>query len=441
MARGGGVVIMWGRGRGAAALPDRDAPGEVGRESGCGVSASVGTTRNGAASEDLLLRSLAVTGDAGEAVRRSARPGAGVGEMARSLAHTAAVAAGVGPILAPLLADECVTDVLVNSGQVWVDRGRGLEVADVDVGAEHDVRRLAVTMAAACGKRLDEASPIVDGTLPSGVRLHAVLPPLSASGTLISLRSYSRIPLTVDDLQRSGSLTPVVGVVVRALVDRRANILISGATGSGKTTLLGALLALIPHDQRIVCIEEVAELRPDHPHSVSLQERRANVQGAGAVSLSDLVRAALRMRPDRIVLGECRGAEVRDVLTALNTGHEGGMATIHANSARDVPARLQALGALAGMDSRAVAAQSIAALDAVIQMRKGEGVQGTPGRWVGEIGVFSDHGHDALVCVPAVSVDEQGHAEYGAGWPHLLQRLNISDDSDADIGRALSAGR
>lgn len=163
---------------------------------------------------------------------------------------------------------------------------------------------------------------------------------------------------------------PVGERVLRAMVDRRCNLLISGGTGSGKTTLLAALLSLVPAQERIVCLEEARELEPDHPHVVSLQSRPANVQGAGAVSLTDLVRAAMRMRPDRLVLGECRGGEVREVLLALNTGHDGGMATVHANAALDVPARLIALGSLAGLTAEAVAVQAVSAFDAIVHLAR-----------------------------------------------------------------------
>ncbi|AZR07214.1 TadA family conjugal transfer-associated ATPase [Trueperella pyogenes] len=263
---------------------------------------------------------------------------------------------GAGPVLAPLLEDGEVTDVVVNGVQVWIDRGAGMERIEDELESEEAARALAVRLAASCGQRLDDASPIVDGTFPSGVRLHAVIPPLSAEGTLISLRTHRARVFTLAELQAGGSVASEVARVVRLLVGQRANVLISGATGAGKTTFLNAMLSLIGAEQRILVIEESAELRPNHPHVIHLQVRKANVQGAGEVTMSDLVRAAMRMRPDRIVLGECRGAEVRDVLGALNTGHEGGWATIHANSTADIPARLVALGALAGMNEATVTA-------------------------------------------------------------------------------------
>nr|WP_272432868.1 TadA family conjugal transfer-associated ATPase [Actinomyces sp. B33] len=360
-----------------------------------------------------------------DAVRDGARAGAGLDEMADSLTRVRALSRGLGPVLAPVLADPSITDVLVNGSQAWIDRGGGLERADLDLGTDDDVRSLAIHMAAACGDRLDEASPIVDATLPGGIRLHAVLPPLSAAGPLISLRTSRSGGLSLADMEADGTCAPLIGRVLRALVDRRANVLVSGATGSGKTTLLASLLSLVPPDERIVCIEEVTELRPVHPHVVNLRERRANVQGAGAVTLADLVRAAMRMRPDRLVLGECRGPEVREVLTALNTGHDGG-ATIHANGADEVPARLQALGALAGLGEAAVSAQAVAAFDAVVHMRRRPrraGDQG-PGRWVAEVGVLVREGA-GLGCELAVRVSPEGDVRRGPGWERLARRLGL----------------
>ncbi|MEW6954909.1 TadA family conjugal transfer-associated ATPase [Trueperella pyogenes] len=329
---------------------------------------------------------------------------------------------GAGPVIAPLLEDGEVTDVVVNGVQVWVDRGAGMERIEDELESEEAARALAVRLAASCGQRLDDASPIVDGTFPSGVRLHAVIPPLSAEGTLISLRTHRARVFTLAELQAGGSVASEVARVVRRLVDRRANVLISGATGAGKTTFLNAMLSLIGAEQRILVIEESAELRPNHPHVIHLQVRKANVQGAGEVTMSDLVRAAMRMRPDRIVLGECRGAEVRDVLGALNTGHEGGWATIHANSTADIPARLVALGALAGMNEATVAAQAAAGLDAAIHVRRAGGQ-----RFVSEIAVFARRGGELLAPI-ALRVSEPGQyarVEYAEGWPALAARLGL----------------
>ena len=331
---------------------------------------------------------------------------------------------GAGPVIAPLLEDAAVTDVVVNGTHVWVDRGEGMEVvADSGLGGEAETRALAVRLAASCGQRLDDASPIVDGTFASGVRLHAVIPPLSAEGTLISLRTHRTRVLAVDELADGGSIARELEPLVRRLVAGKANVLISGATGAGKTTFLNAMLTLVPGNERILVIEESAELRPTHPHVVHLQVRKANVQGAGEVTMSDLVRAAMRMRPDRIVLGECRGAEVRDVLGALNTGHEGGWATIHANSTQDIPARLVALGALADMAESTVAAQVAAGLDAAIHVRR-SGAR----RYLSEISVFERRGGE-LVAPVAVRVGADGAVTYDEAWERLLERLDAKDHS------------
>lgn len=278
---------------------------------------------------------------------------------------------GAGP-LEPLLRDRGVTDVLVNGpNEVWVDRGAGLVRADVRFASDADVRRLAQRLAAQAGRRLDEASPYVDARLPDGARLHCVLQPIATTSTLISLRVPRRVGFTLDDLVRAGSIDDEGARWLRAIIDARLAFLISGGTGSGKTTILSTLLALVPDDERIVIVEDSTELDPQHPHAVRLQARTSNVEGAGIVTLRDLVRQSLRMRPDRVVVGEVRGAEVVDLLAALNTGHEGGCATLHANSAADVPARLEALGLMAGLDRLAVHALVGAGIDAVVHLERG----------------------------------------------------------------------
>jgi pilus assembly protein CpaF len=276
---------------------------------------------------------------------------------------------GAGP-LAPLLCDPLVTDVLVNGTQVWVDRGAGLQRAAVHIGDPDEVRRLAQRLAASCGRRLDDGQPYADARLPDGTRLHAVLPPVATTGPYLSLRTFRQRPFTLADLVEHGTVPPTVAPVLAAIVAARLAYLVTGGTGSGKTTLLGTLLALVPATERIVLVEDAAELRPRHPHVVALQARTANVEGAGAVGLTDLVRQALRMRPDRLVVGECRGAEIVDLLGALNTGHDGGAGTLHANAAADVPARLEALGMLGGLPRAALHAQVLAALQVVLQVRR-----------------------------------------------------------------------
>jgi pilus assembly protein CpaF len=276
---------------------------------------------------------------------------------------------GAGP-LEPLLALPGATDVLVNApDSVWVDCGRGLERAVAEFADDDAVRRLAQRLAVAAGRRLDDAAPFVDAVLPDGTRLHAVLPPI-ASRTTLSLRVLARQPFDLLELRARGAMPGEVADVIQAAVSARLALLVTGGTGSGKTTLLGALLGLVPSDERIVLIEDAAEMVADHTHVVRLATRVANIEGGGAVGLPDLVRQALRMRPDRIVVGEFRGAEFADLVIALNTGHEGGAATMHANSAADVPARCLALGALAGLDGEAVATLVSAGFDLVVHLRR-----------------------------------------------------------------------
>src|SRR6185295_11654246 len=271
---------------------------------------------------------------------------------------------GAGP-LTPLLVEPDVTDVLVNGVDVWVDRGGGLQRMPVDLGGSAEVRRLAQRLAASAGRRLDDASPWVDAQLSDGTRMHAVLPPIARGGPYLSLRTFRRRVLTLDELIAGGGVEPAAADLLAAVVEARLPYLISGGTGSGKTTVVSALISNVPPDERIVIVEDAAELRPAHPHTVLLQARTSNVEGAGS--------EALRMRPDRLMVGECRGAEVVDLLGALNTGHEGGAATVHANAPADVPARLEALGLLGGVPRAALHAQLAAALQVVIQVRRAGG--------------------------------------------------------------------
>lgn len=274
-------------------------------------------------------------------------------------------------VLAQFVADATVTDIFVNGGHsIWVDRGEGaVRQAAVQLN-DDEARELAVRLMALGGRHIDETTPCVDTRLHDGIRVHAVLPPVSPRGTLLSIRLPRIRRLSLDDLANAGFFGVIDLDRVRALVDRRENLLVTGAGGSGKTTLLSALLGAAASTERIVAIEDVAELRVDHPHFVSLEARQANLEGAGEISLERLVREALRMRPDRLVLGECRGAEVRELLSALNTGHDGGAGTLHANSIADVPARLEALGALAGLSATAVARQAVSAIGTVLHVER-----------------------------------------------------------------------
>jgi pilus assembly protein CpaF len=326
---------------------------------------------------------------------------------------------GAGP-LDDLLAQPGVTDILVNGpDRVYVDRGRGLERIDLRIGDEAAVRRLAARLAAACGRRLDDATPYVDARLADGTRFHAVLAPVAGPGTCLSLRVPPRNTFTLEDLVAAGSLPPGGAAVLRDLVGARLAFVISGGTGSGKTTLLSTMLGLVEADERLLLVEDAGELRPDHPHVVRLEARPANVEGSGEITLRDLVRQALRMRPDRLVVGEVRGAEVVDLLAALNTGHEGGCGTLHANSAADVPARLEALGVAAGLSRDAVHSQVASALDAVVHLVRGrDGV-----RRVAEVRVI-ERGRDGLVgTVPAVVLGADGSVQTGVGAKRLSRLL------------------
>ena len=277
-------------------------------------------------------------------------------------------------MLRALTADPSVTDVLINGdGTIWVDRGSRLERAEHSLADSDAVRRLAIRLAAAAERRLDDSLPYADGQLPGGLRLHAVLAPVACDGAHISLRVARRRPFSLADLQSAGSITAADAALLRTLVATRRTILVTGGTGSGKTTLLGALLDSVAPHERVVLVEDVAEMLPAHPHVVRLQSRHRNVEGAGEVTMGDLVRQAMRMRPDRIAVGEVRGAEVIDLFRALNTGHDGGFATVHANSASDVMARLEALGTLAGLSPAAVRTQALAAIDAVVHLERVDG--------------------------------------------------------------------
>lgn len=326
---------------------------------------------------------------------------------------------GTGP-LEPLLALEGVTDVLVNGpAEVYLDRGRGLERTGVRFADDLAVRRLAQRLAAVGGRRLDDASPHVDLRLPDGTRFHAVLAPLARPGTALSLRVPRQRVFTLAGLVEAGVVPEAGAELLTSVVARRRAFLVSGGTGTGKTTVLNALLSLVPAQERLVLVEDASELRPDHPHVVGLEARPANVEGAGAVPLQVLVRQALRMRPDRLVVGEVRGAEVVDMLAAMNTGHEGGCATIHANGAADVPSRIEGLALAAGLGREATHSQLWAALDLVVHVsRTREGR-----RRVAEIGVLQHHRGEVQV-VRAVGFDTDGSLRPGPGHEAMTALLD-----------------
>ncbi|MFH5209450.1 TadA family conjugal transfer-associated ATPase [Antrihabitans sp. NCIMB 15449] len=310
------------------------------------------------------------------AIRAEAGGVLGDSDMLATLRLLQTELTGVGP-LDPLLADPATADVLVTGPDaVWVDRGRGLQRSDVTFADDASVRRLAQRLALSAGRRLDDAQPWVDGRLPGvgntdfGVRLHAVLAPIAHGGTCLSLRVLRPATQGLAALVRSGAMPPEAHELLLRIVSARLAFLVVGGTGAGKTTLLAALLAQVDHGERIVCVEDAAELAPQHPHVVRLVARAPNIEGVGEVTVRDLVRQALRMRPDRIVVGEVRGAEVVDLLTALNTGHDGGAGTVHANSPEEVPARLEALAALGGMDRAALHSQLAAAVQVVLHVHR-----------------------------------------------------------------------
>ena len=326
---------------------------------------------------------------------------------------------GAGP-LEPLLRLPGVTDVLVNGADaVYVDRGEGLELTGTRFADDAAVRRLAQRLAGSVGRRLDDATPYVDLRLPDGTRFHAVLSPLSRPGTVISLRVPRGRVFTVAELQDHGTVNADAASLLRRLVSARLAFLVSGGTGSGKTTLLSALLSLVDPGHRMVVVEDASELRPDHPHVIGLESRPANVEGAGEVPMRVLVRQALRMRPDRLVVGEVRGDEVTALLAAMNTGHEGGCGTLHANSAADVPARVEALAMAAGMTQDAAHSQLASAVDAVVHLARGPDGR----RRVAEVAVLRRGPDGRVRAEPALTFPTDGTTREHPAAEALVERL------------------
>lgn len=322
--------------------------------------------------------------------------------------------------LEPLLRLPGVTDVLVNGPDaVFVDDGGGLRRAPLTFPDDGSVRALAQRLASSAGRRLDDASPYADVRLPDGTRLHAVLAPVAQPGTCLSLRVPARAGVRLDDLAEAGLADDAGLRLLQRMIAARLAFVIVGGTGSGKTTLLGALLAEVDPGERIVVVEDSAELRPAHPHVVSLEARPANAEGQGAIVMRDLVRQALRMRPDRLVVGEVRGAEVVELLAALNTGHQGGCGTLHANGPADVVARLEALGIAAGLTREGLHAQAASALDVVVHLRRDRDGR----RRLAELGVVHQV-HGTLAVDTAVTFPRGGApAEAGPAAPLLAALL------------------
>ena len=279
---------------------------------------------------------------------------------------------GLGP-LEPLLVDPTISDILVNScRQVYVERRGKLELTDVVFNDDAHLMKIIDKIVSRVGRRVDESSPMVDARLPDGSRVNAIIPPLAIDGPMMSIRRFATVPYTMEDILGFKTLTPEMAEILQSLVKAKINFLISGGTGGGKTTLLNILSASIPHDERIITIEDAAELQLQQPHVIRLETRPPNIEGRGDVTQRALVRNSLRMRPDRIVLGEVRGAEAVDMMQAMNTGHEGSMATIHANTPRDALSRLENMIGLSGMNLPAkISRQQIsAALTAIIQVAR-----------------------------------------------------------------------
>jgi pilus assembly protein CpaF len=275
---------------------------------------------------------------------------------------------GLGP-LEPLLADASITEVMCNGPHnIYLERAGKIERTGAAFEDDDHLMRIIDRIVAPLGRRIDESSPMVDARLPDGSRVNAVIPPVSLVGPVLTIRKFSRVPLTVQDLINFGTLTPEAIEFLRACVVAKLNIVISGGTGSGKTTLLNVLSGYIPNDERIITIENAAELQLRQEHVVTLESRPPNIEGRGEIDIRDLVINSLRMRPDRIVVGECRGREALDMLQAMNTGHDGSLTTLHSNSPRDTLARLETMVLMAGMDLpvRAIREQVASAIDLIV---------------------------------------------------------------------------
>lgn len=279
---------------------------------------------------------------------------------------------GFGPIN-PLIHDPSVSEIMVNGpNQVFVERKGKLVLSDVVFRDDQHVMHVIEKIVAPIGRRIDESSPMVDARLPNGSRVNAVIPPLALNGPTITIRKFSEKPFTVKDLINFGTLTPSVAIFLKACVEARLNIVVSGGTGSGKTTTLNVISSFIPHDERIVTIEDAAELQLIQNHIIRLETRPPNIEGKGAITIRDLVRNSLRMRPDRIVVGEVRSGEALDMLQAMNTGHDGSLTTGHANTPRDMIARLETMVLMAGMDLpvKAIREQIASAVDIIVQQSR-----------------------------------------------------------------------
>ena len=337
-------------------------------------------------------------------------------ELIDSTESVIAQTTGFGPI-EKLISTPGVTDVLVNRfDEVWFDQGDGLVKAQCCWKSETELREFAARLVASVNRRLDDVSPFVDAQLATGIRFHAVIPPISTNGTALSFRLPAVKDLNLVELIENHTIDSGIADLLKQIIARHISFAISGSTGSGKTTILGALLSEVDKSERIVIIEDSSELKVNHPHVVNLQTRNANTEGIGSIELKQLVRQALRMRPDRIVIGEIRGSEVLDLLIALNTGHQGGCVTVHANNTQSVIARIEALGLLAKIPKIAIHALLKEAIQVFLHVTKTES-----GRRLSEISVLDVNDQNVLTVYPAL--DLLTKKSFEPGWQKLQQLL------------------
>lgn len=364
----------------------------------------------------LLEQNIEISPSSVAKIVREVLPVTSKDELLTQVTQVLADTSGLGP-LNELIQLPNITDVLVNSfDQVWFDRGNGLETSSIKWANESELREFASRLATSANQRLDDVNPFVDAQLSNGIRFHAIIPPLSRNGTTISLRIPATKTFSLDDLEKFGTFEPNVTAILKQLIAKRVSFAVSGSTGSGKTTILGAMLSEVNKGERVVVIEDSAELKLNHPHVVNLQARNPNSEGIGGVELKYLVKQALRMRPDRIVIGEVRGTEVLDLLIALNTGHEGGCVTIHANNSASVVHRFEALGLLAKINKSAVHALLSDAIKVVIHVDRTQ-----IGRRITEISLL-ERRNDGIVHVEK-ALDLVKNLTFQPGWNNLQKLL------------------